>query len=86
MWTEDEAKAKWCPMVRLSADHVGGGINRDTKGNTSRANCIASGCMSWRWHVEPRGLAAALQPTKFERGYCGEFGEPSARPWAEAVA
>lgn len=94
MWTEEEAKAKWCPMARIPRENLGGAVNRDSHGATSKASCIASSCMSWRWVLtkEPLsrgqrsgagmayGLAVAMQPTTFERGYCGAFGEPSGRP------
>jgi hypothetical protein len=48
--TEDEAKTKWCPHVRVLSDegsmviatvNRGGGLQAD-------ANCIASDCMMWR--------------------------------------
>ncbi len=37
--TEDEARAKWCPM--------GDGAGADS--------CVASSCMAWRWHRRPKG-------------------------------
>lgn len=37
MHTEDQAKATWCPLMRVSPDVV------------SERNCLASGCMAWRW-------------------------------------
>ena len=53
--TEDEAKTKWCPVVR--AAYVAGdahgiaAVNRnpDKTNNTTSVNCIASECMMWRW-------------------------------------
>ena len=53
--TEDEAKTKWCPMVRLGVT-VGGepapGLNRFTNPNNMKsmdfAKCIGSACMMWR--------------------------------------
>jgi hypothetical protein len=60
--TEDEAKTKWCPMVRLvvaerdGSDGAGVNFNRTAIRNTSEygtphaAMCIGAGCMMWRWH------------------------------------
>lgn len=50
--TEDEAKQKWCPMVRaVHFDHEGnekfGGLNRGNVG--TQCKCWASACMMWRW-------------------------------------
>ena len=57
--TEEEAKAKWCPMVRHGGDNSTfnrGGLNvlNDHKHNQGMlCNCIASGCMWWGWeHCE----------------------------------
>ena len=89
MWTEEEAAKLWCPLARYDKN------NRGVDGAPIKeARCIASGCMSWRWQLtkEPLapdarksagmafGLAYALQPTTYERGFCGAFGAPSGRP------
>lgn len=64
--TEDEAKTKWCPHVRVimigSDDRFIGPANRavdlDGQEGSLGARCIASACMAWRWsrrdwvHVE----------------------------------
>lgn len=47
--TEDEAKQKWCPMVRHSEQGVGGSYNVPSQAGF---NCIASGCMMWRWNAD----------------------------------
>lgn len=49
MLTEDEAKTKWCPMVRHDMD---GGFNRFHSDGTAPASatCIGSACMMWRWN------------------------------------
>jgi hypothetical protein len=56
--TEEEARKKWCPMVRFNAT----GANRWTfadcpddweakdRENPDMARCIASDCMMWRWN------------------------------------
>lgn len=60
--TEDEAKTKWCPFVRIvrleplpeqTKDwvHVSG-VNTDALGRCripASCTCIASACMAWRW-------------------------------------
>ena len=62
MMTEEEAKKKWCPEVRLSAISENGkhyyAASRDrcffVPPNTKDperdiTKCIASACMMWRW-------------------------------------
>ena len=52
--TEDEAKTKWCPFVRLkfAATSDAPSCNRD-EGQTAsfkrQTMCIGSACMAWRW-------------------------------------
>lgn len=58
--TEEEAKKKWCPMVRFSP------LNRDDNtyySTTTReggGNCIGSDCMMWKRTYE-----------NTTNGYCG---------------
>ena len=66
--TEDEAKNKWCPMVRAreygSGEENAVAYNRDYLGNFGSAHrCIGSECMMWV-RTETRTEA---KPT----GYCG---------------
>ena len=43
--TEEEARTKWCPMVRSV-----GGVNRGYNGKSMADTlCLASDCMMWRW-------------------------------------
>ena len=75
--TEEEAKTKWCPMVRWTkggwSDDVYAAHNRyvDEKQEDQNAynRCIASGCMMWR---------TTLHGTegKVYEGYCGLAGKP----------
>jgi hypothetical protein len=57
--TEEEAKTRWCPFVRLTADGQGEWhVNRDpslpsSPGDTQAYRCIASACMAWRWLPAP---------------------------------
>ena len=54
--TEDQAKTKWCPMVRMNGAEarfggapLGPALNCTSYNrNPKEANCIASGCMMWR--------------------------------------
>ena len=57
--TEEEAKTKWCPMVRIMFRQDGGGANSWTHDNPKgeinayarmpeQSRCIGSGCMMWR--------------------------------------
>lgn len=95
MWTEAEARTKWCPLARQLVHHetgAGVALTSANRFDSKVSLCIASDCMSWRWQLTkvplPEhgkygmavGLAYALQPTTFERGYCGAFGQPSGRP------
>ena len=51
--TPDDAKTKWCPFVQLqvsgntSSDNRGGGSTGSTP--PLNFNCLADGCMAWRW-------------------------------------
>ncbi len=76
-YTENEAKEKWCPMVRVSStDTKGMGVpayNRyqaleKITSNPKSSRCIASECMMWR-----RVPAGELK----DKGYCGFAGKPA---------
>ena len=52
--TEEEAKKKWCPMVRYDSDggtfnrgYVNGWLNDHPHNLNALCNCIASDCMMW---------------------------------------
>ena len=56
--TEDEARNKWCPFIRIvirGDERFSGGsghTNRDQDvGRASSTRCIGSGCMAWRQGV-----------------------------------
>jgi len=42
--TEEEAKTKWCPMVRAGNE---AGCNRNGSEGAPITNCLASECMWW---------------------------------------
>lgn len=84
--TEDEAKTKWCPMVRyvVLPDENRLENNRDTifHGN----HCIGSACMMWHWIVPPNEVkhdaGNGHEPLKLvpsgraADGCCGLAGKP----------
>ena len=61
--TEDEARKKWCPMVRyvpnrpFSFGRIVAAVNRwiddeDTQLSPDPCQCIASDCACWVWDTE----------------------------------
>lgn len=88
MFSEEQAKAKWCPFIReiLSIP--------DVVASAKPSRCRASDCMAWRWVLTKKplphdyqraagtaaGLAYALQPTTYELGYYGAVGKPTGWP------
>jgi len=63
MMTEEEAKTKWCPMVRVAHATTDIAVNRASE--YSHTRCLASECMMWQWKDK-----SDLQGT-IPRGYCG---------------
>lgn len=63
--TEEEAKTKWCPHVRVR--HSSQAVINRTPDPMPEADfgCIGSRCMSWRWLFDGFVLT---------RGYCGLAG------------
>ena len=47
--TEDEAKTKWCPMIRWTSAQNGLDSFENRGANCM---CITSDCMMWRWKTE----------------------------------
>ena len=86
--TEEQAKKKWCPMVRFHV--VGGNVwsNEYGDGEPSQdsTKCIASECMMWREirtssgykFSEPNedGMVTCLEGPEIIGGYCGLGGKP----------
>lgn len=79
--TEDEAKTKWCPMTRAGDINLGATENRPD----GSFNCLASGCMMWRWttyYKNSKTGEAPMKPGAYEtgtaaqNGYCGLGGHP----------
>jgi hypothetical protein len=65
--TEEQARTKWCPMVRFQHQL---GTNRDACFDHAGTHCIGSDCMMWRWDVE-----ACREGPEVDHGYCGLAGK-----------
>lgn len=80
--TEDEAKTRWCPFVRNvidSADYAAGNrFDTSSESLQQMTRCIGSGCMAWRWTLEPRTEThgSGLTEDFIGGGYCGLAGKP----------
>lgn len=80
IWTEQDAKAMWCPFTRIGDINLGGVANRPD----ASTNCIASGCLMWR-KIETTAFKleadAEFKKTgarfSSDTGYCGLAGKPS---------
>ena len=70
--TEEEAKTKWCPMVRqpftLNDQMVAANRSQESQNSPSN-NCIGSACMMWRNYI-PHVLDPK-QKINGTDGYCG---------------
>ena len=62
MYTENQAREKWCPEAREWSFETTAGIEQMIVHNES-AKCKGSGCMMWRWH---RGVILTDQTSKFD--------------------
>lgn len=72
--TEEEAKTKWCPFSRVMMWEPQEGQNPAVNRNLADVNCIASGCMAWRWRRhKPKGWSGTA-PVPAEGGHCGLAG------------
>lgn len=90
MLTEEEARKEICPFIKHCVNEID--VIQDGRAPIYvQQLCQASNCkMGWRWDRmnEPLsneakvragtavGLAIALQPRTYERGYCGACGKP----------
>jgi len=74
--TEEEAKTKWCPMVRNVREGINVGPWNRVEGEIPyTSKCIGSDCMLWRREVV--FYTDEVGPTEEDnkRGYCGLAGE-----------
>jgi hypothetical protein len=80
MYTETEAKQKWCPLARAS--DIGNqpvSVNRRGREPDADCMCIASACMAWRW-ADGLDLIDSMVAERngSRRGFCGAFGPAKA--------
>lgn len=89
--TEEEAKQRWCPFVRLTGAEREWHTNRDPSmpsipTDTQAYRCIGSACMAWRWrgyftdegrfmHMAGRGHWKSDEKRE-PTGFCGLAGRP----------
>jgi hypothetical protein len=73
--TEEEARQRWCPVVRVDGSNRVHNTLQDGFVNADLSyRCIASECMAWReHHIELSH--GHVDHTK--RGYCGLAGQPT---------
>jgi len=72
--TEDQAKTKWCPMVRRSMFTYGShdiSVNRDGQND----KCLASECAMWRWNITTDPIFDEKVQSR-NNGFCGLGGKP----------
>ena len=89
MHTPEQAKALWCPMVRIARrevelygrsegqQHVVGGCNTDALEGTrvpASCRCIAAECAMWRWHTDARKQYLSETPEEFQKRRLGYYG------------
>ena len=68
--TEEDARTKWCPHVRIN------GFNRDLN-QDAYPLCIASNCMAWRWYISNFvGPGSPSDRSFTATGFCGLSGQP----------
>ena len=68
--TEEEARTKWCPFVRIGGHRST--YNRDEDGTViDAALCVASSCMAWREDGAVREMDAAAVFRTIASGRCG---------------
>lgn len=74
--TEDEAKTKWCPFVRITALDGEWETNRGDFPSGALA-CVASECMAWRvMRLIDTGKRKSPPLDYVVDGYCGLAGNP----------
>jgi hypothetical protein len=88
MYTEADAKTKWCPFARalVSISPLSDPTRHTAIASANRGNnaellgwCVGSACMAWRWND---GLdlidSMVAERNGSRRGYCGASGNPKA--------
>lgn len=79
MFSEEDAKLRWCPFARVS--EMGGTYNR--RGPTANVQCIGSDCLAWRWNraKETKAYLDAVQA--YMKGENVNFNIATNKVWAE---
>jgi len=86
--SEEEAKTKWCPMVRYSQNF--NDLTSNRPGEYDHPYCMASDCMMWRWEnqeawidrieemrkTSPKMSTQELSEIFPRKGFCGLGGKP----------
>jgi len=71
--TEDEARKKWCPMVRWTSHDGDNRYAEPFENRGANCMCIASECMMWRWdEIQPEYGKSEFKIS----GYCGLTHKP----------
>jgi hypothetical protein len=79
MLPEEQAKTKWCPLVRYVHDGEDVTSNRDvnfTPLHGEPTNCLGSDCMAWRWTQPMFDGPDSYISEPGPKGYCGLAGLP----------
>lgn len=81
---EEEAKAKWCPFVRIAqVGTIAAPSYNRLEADNYQGKCIGSACMAWRWNREIVGRRSEMNSRHSEpiygdwsttNGYCGLAG------------
>lgn len=84
--TESEARERWCPFVRFTADGPDyppvsnrGLLFKQGSMATDLVRCIASQCMAWEWKDEP--VPARTHTTETGTAVGGEPPLPEGEGW-----
>jgi hypothetical protein len=76
--TEDEAKTKWCPFVRIDGSNRSATMSDDAwvdiVGSPEPCRCIGSACMAWRPQHQIVKPGGHYTDAPAGSGYCGLAG------------
>jgi hypothetical protein len=74
--TQEEARRKWCPFVRVEGNNRLFNTATDGFVNTTPAfHCIGPECMAWRV-LHFSHAKTGFEESLHEHGYCGLAGRP----------
>lgn len=72
--TEEQAKTRWCPMIRYTMDDQGNFFATRPITSTGFEVCITSDCMMWRMGTYKGDDNITYRDHSI--GYCGLAGKP----------